>query len=718
MNFERLFHLVCRHKWLLLVIVTLSTTATYLGARMKGVIYQATATLMPQEQAMQAVDQGGLDTGQDRERSSLQTRRARADSLVALAMSPRVLGPVIARLQAAGYDLGPLTPVDLQRMVTVAAVTPEVLRVSAQATTPEVAGELANAVASTFVQFYGDLSTNTVNESLKLLNEEEKKAAKEVERARIAVQKYKATHRISALNDQLSGVLNRLNAVRQAREGTSAQLAELDARLKQVQAQLAKTPATIRVVEKSNDSPTSQQLRAQIGELERDLALARGSYTELHPRVQELKAKLSAAQRRLRQEAGRLIEHVRLVANSDHAALQAKRRELSQERDGLIAKLTDYRKSVGQLEGEMETYSGADVQLAALMQRYSIAEQRFTNLTLRLRQAEQNADQIRNASAINLVDTSGPMNPPVDISVSKVWKLTIAAFVLSLTLVIFILAAWDYLDRRVRTTSDTEALVELPVAGIIPRSLPRAASTPLPQLTALMPVSPEGEAYRFLSLHLLLSRDDNPVRVLMMATAKPGQGATMAISNLAATLAQGNRRVILVDADLRRPMLHTVFETSNEVGLTSVLAEGLPVERALQSTAVPNLALLTAGPAHDNPWSLLRSTSMEGLVRRLRSMADFVLIDTPSAAAFADAFNVAPLVDGAFMVIRDRHTPTGIETKIKQMFEEAGVKVFGAILNDVPLNNVDSCRYHNQYYGKKSRALGDGAIPALPAARN
>jgi polysaccharide biosynthesis transport protein len=716
MNFARLFQLVYRHKWLLLAIVTVATTATYIGARMKGVVYQATATLMPQEQALQAVEDGGVTGDADQHRSNIQTKRARADSLVALAMSPKVLGPVLARLQAAGLPVGSLTPNDLQTMVQVEAVTPEVLRVSAQASTPEVAGEMANAVASTFVQFYGELSTNAVNESLKLLNQQERKAARELEQTRIAVQKYKAQHHIAALNDQLSGVLNRLNAVRQAREGTSAQLAELDAQLKELQAQLGKTPATVRVVEKSNDSPTAQQLRVQLGDLERDLALARGSYTELHPRVQELKAKLATTQRRLRQEEGRLIEHVRLVPNADYAALQTKRREMSQTRDGLVAKLIDYRKSVGQLENEMETYSGADVQLAAFMQRYSIAEQRFSSLTLRLRQAEYNADQIRSASAINLVDTSGPMNPPVDISVNKTRKLTMAAFVLSLALVIFILAAWDYLDRRVRTSADTEALMELPVAGIIPRSLPRAASTPLPQLTALMPVSPEGEAYRFLSLHLLLSRDDNPVRVLMMATAKPGQGATTTISNLATTLAQGNRRVILVDADLRRPMLHTVFETSNEVGLTSVLAEGLPVERALQSTAVPNLALLTAGPANDNPWSLLRSTSMEGLVRRLRQMADFVLIDTPSAAAFADAFNVAPLVDGAFMVVRSRHSPTGIEMKIKEMFEQAGVKVFGAILNDVPMNNVDSCRYHTQYYGKK-RALGDGATPALPAAR-
>jgi capsular exopolysaccharide synthesis family protein len=316
------------------------------------------------------------------------------------------------------------------------------------------------------------------------------------------------------------------------------------------------------------------------------------------------------------------------------------------------------------------------------------------------------------------VDTTGPMNPPVDVSKGKIVKLTAVAGILSLIMSVFILAAWDYTDRRVRTSADAEALVELPVAGIVPRSLPRAASAPLPRLAALIPSSPETEAYRFLSLPLLISRGENPVRVLMMATAKPGQGATTTISNLAATLAQGNRRVILVDADLRHPGLHKVFELPNEVGLTTVLAEGLPVERALQSTVLPNLALLSSGPDVENPWALLRSMAMEGLVRRLRQMADFVLIDTPCAAAFADAFNVAPLVDGVFMVLRSRHQPTGIEMKIKQMFEDSGAKVFGAVLNDVPMSSVESCRYYNQYYGADARVDRASKAPALPAGRS
>jgi Mrp family chromosome partitioning ATPase len=106
---------------------------------------------------------------------------------------------------------------------------------------------------------------------------------------------------------------------------------------------------------------------------------------------------------------------------------------------------------------------------------------------------------------------------------------------------------------------------------------------------------------------------------------------------------------------------------------------------------------------------------MEELVRDLREMAHFILIDTPSAAAFADAYNVAPLADGAFMVVRSRHQPTGLELKIKRMFEEAGVKVFGAVLNDVPMSHVDSCRYHKDYYSRDARLEPAVEKPALAA---
>jgi succinoglycan biosynthesis transport protein ExoP len=716
MDFVRLFRLIVRYKWLLLAVVALGTTGTWFGARFKGVIYQGTATLMLQEQALQTMEGPAVLSSslgsEQMQQVPAQLRKSRVDSLIALMMSPKVLAAVIAKV---GIQA---TPADLEGMLHVEQVTPEVLRIRAISGSPEMAGELANGLASTFVQFYGDLSTNAITESTRMLRQQEAQAGKELSKCKDGVSKYKASHGISSLTEQLSGVLSRLNAVRQDRDQTINQQAQLDALLREAEAQLAKTPQIIRVVEKSNDSPAAQQLREQVAVLERDLALERGAHTEMHPRVQELKAKLESANSRLHQEEGRMIERVRQTANPTYTTLQQRCGDLQAQRDGLIAKAGSLGHNMSALQREMKSYTGADVQLAGLMQRYNQAEQRYSSVLMRLRQAEANADSIRRSSAIAIVDTSGPTNPPADISEGKARKLTMAAFFLSLALSLFLLAAWDYLDRRVRTSADAEALVELPVAGIVPRALPRAASTPLPQIAALMPASPEAEAYRFLSLHLLLSRDENPVRALMMATARPGQGATTTISNLAATLAQGNRRVILVDADLRRPSLHQLFEVENKVGLTSVLAEGLPLEQALQPTVVPNLALLTAGPPVDNPWVLLRSAAMEELVQQLRQAAHFVLIDTPSAAAFADAFGVAPLVDGVFMVVRSRYQPTGIEMKIKGMFEEAGVKVFGAILNDVPINNIESCRYHKDYYANGTPAVQPSQIPALTAGKS
>lgn len=716
MDYLRLFRLILRYKWVLLAVVTVATAATWAGARLKGVVYEGTATLVPQQPALQAIGEGSLGLANSLGNQQMapvnpMEQQIRIQSLVALMTSPRVVGQLITKLGIRA------TPADLEKMIRVEMVTQEVLRVHATAATPEMAADLANGLASTFVQFYGDLSTNAITESTRLLNEQEKQAGKELEQCKIVVQKYKATHRISSLNDQMAGVLTRLNTVRQAREQAEAQLAAQDAQLVQAQSQLARTPEVVRVVEQTNDSAAVAQLRTEVAQLEKDLALERGIHTEMHPQVRALKAKLASATERLHQVEGRMVAHVRQGANPEYANLSRRVRELRQARDGSAAQVAAYSRGIKPLQQELQSYAGADVQLAGLMQRYNIAEQRWTTVLTRLRQAEANADLIRRSSAIAIVDTAGPQNPPADISQNKAKKLTIAAFCLSLALGVFVLAAWDYLDRRVRTSADAEAMIELPIAGVVPRSLPRPAAAPLSQLPALIPASPETEAYRFLSLHLLLSRSDNPVRVLMTATARPGQGATTMISNLAVTLAQGNCRVILVDADLRRPNLHEIFELPNEVGLTTVLAEGLPVERALQTTLLPNLALLSSGPVVENPWALLRSTAMEGLIRRLRQMADFVLIDTPSAAAFADAFNIAPLVDGVFMVVRSSYQPTGIEVKIKQMFEAAGVSTFGAILNDVPMDAVDSCRHYREHYSTTAKAARRAEAPALPAAR-
>jgi len=193
----------------------------------------------------------------------------------------------------------------------------------------------------------------------------------------------------------------------------------------------------------------------------------------------------------------------------------------------------------------------------------------------------------------------------------------------------------------------------------------------------------------------------------MVATAKPGQGGTTTICNLAITIAQAGRRVILVDADLRRPSLHRIFETPNEEGLSTLLQDGTPIASALQKTEIENLVLLPAGPPPENPWKLLRSARMRDLIETLKENADYVFFDAPSAMVFADAVVLASLLDGVILVIRASQSPRGGELQIRNLLNKAGARVLGIVLNDAPADTVDSYNYHAHYYqsGPSLKAL-------------
>jgi uncharacterized protein involved in exopolysaccharide biosynthesis len=258
MDYARLFGLILRFKWLLLVVVIAATSATFVGARLKGASYQASATLMPQEQALQTMEGVSSLTQSlgrdDMLRSDVNRRRARTESLIALMLSPRVLGQVIAKLEL------PLTPSELERLIEVERVTPEVLRIHVTTGSPETSSRLVNGLVSNFVSFYGDLSTNAIAESIRILHEREAQARTELSKSKAVLQQYKASRQIySSLNDQMGGIMTRLNMARQAKEETKTRLGELQAQLALVETQFAQTPETMRVVERSNDSLAAQQ---------------------------------------------------------------------------------------------------------------------------------------------------------------------------------------------------------------------------------------------------------------------------------------------------------------------------------------------------------------------------------------------------------------------------------------------------------------------------
>jgi succinoglycan biosynthesis transport protein ExoP len=197
------------------------------------------------------------------------------------------------------------------------------------------------------------------------------------------------------------------------------------------------------------------------------------------------------------------------------------------------------------------------------------------------------------------------------------------------------------------------------------------------------------EALRTIRASILLSSADNPPRVVMIASAMPGDGKTTVLGNLAATLAQASHKTIMIDGDLRLSSLSALFRPAAEsvVGLTDVLTGHATLGQGIHATHVPGLDILPAGSRTPNPAELLGSRTMQGLIAELEKIYDFILIDTPPILAVADGLVVSRLVDSVVMVVRSHTTDRVRASEARKRLTRVNARILGVVLNDVSTEN-------------------------------
>ena len=214
-------------------------------------------------------------------------------------------------------------------------------------------------------------------------------------------------------------------------------------------------------------------------------------------------------------------------------------------------------------------------------------------------------------------------------------------------------------------------------------------TTTTPADTALValrdPRAPAAEAYRTLRTNIQFSSLDKPLHTLLATSTAPDEGKSTTVANLAVTMAQAEQRVILVDCDLRRPTLHTLFELPNDEGLTSMILANDDHTLPLQSTGVQGLRVLTSGPLPPRPADILGSRRMEAIIERLRAEADVVLFDTPPVIAVTDAAVLATRVDGVLLVLKSGHTTRDRARQAKQVLERVKANIVGVVLNNAEI---------------------------------
>ncbi|REK69269.1 CpsD/CapB family tyrosine-protein kinase [Paenibacillus paeoniae] len=216
-------------------------------------------------------------------------------------------------------------------------------------------------------------------------------------------------------------------------------------------------------------------------------------------------------------------------------------------------------------------------------------------------------------------------------------------------------------------------------------------------ITLTNPKSPISESYRSLRTNIDFSSIDEKMQVIMVSSAGPGEGKSTTITNLAITFAQSERKVVLIDADLRKPTAHHTFSISNRFGLSSVLSQQCSLEEATQHSNVPGMDIITAGAIPPNPAEMLNSKRMSAVIDALRQKYDVILIDTPPLLAVTDAQIVATKSDGVVLVVDQGRVKREIGKKAVQNLQSVNARILGVVLNNVKRRAKEEAYYY--YYG-------------------
>jgi capsular exopolysaccharide synthesis family protein len=209
--------------------------------------------------------------------------------------------------------------------------------------------------------------------------------------------------------------------------------------------------------------------------------------------------------------------------------------------------------------------------------------------------------------------------------------------------------------------------------------------------------SPIAEAYRALRTNVQFTIVDSETRIIMITSSGPREGKSHTVSNLAVSVAQAGKSVLIIDADLRNPTQHKLFGLDNGEGLSVFLLQDQDYCKYIRETAVPGVKVLPAGPVPPNPAELVGSKRMKHLIREVGERFDLVLIDTPPVIAVTDAAIIAQEADGVILVLASGEVNRVYAQKAKDTLDKLGIKILGAVLNKVDLNTNE---YYYYYYNE------------------
>jgi polysaccharide biosynthesis transport protein len=536
----------------------------------------------------------------------------------------------------------------------------------------ELTAMVANAMARAYIEQNLEFKYTSSKEASDWLGQRLVEQRKQLDASEGALQRYREQNDAVSLEERQNIVIQKLADLNGAVTKAKTERIQKEAAYDQIR-NLKAGSGDVDSIPAILSNTFVQQQKTQLADLQRQQAQLSDKLGARHPDMVRIRLAIETAEARIQGEVAKVVMSLKNDYESSLSQEQSLMRALEQQKQDALA------------------FNRKGIEYGALQREAASNRQIFDSLMTRTKETGISGEL--KTSNIRIVDLAEVPRSPS--SPNKLMNLVLGVFggaLFSCVCVFF----FEYVDDRVKSPAEIRGL-GLPFLGMIP-GLPVGADGASPLLHR--GVQPGfGEALRTLRTNVLFSSTADGGQSLVVTSSGPGEGKTVVATNLALALAQTGQRVLLIDADMRRPRVHEVLDQRQEPGLSNVLTGDASYDAAVLEIEKTGLRVLTAGHMPPNPAELLGSKRFKDLLDTLKARFDWIVVDTPPVMAVTDAPVVAHIADGAIFVVGAEMTSRGVaKTAVEQLINANG-RVLGAVLNRVDLDH--NGYYYSQYYRRE-----------------